>query len=172
MAAARATPHTGQIISGTVAPQSSFWLSKAPWKCSRMYMTPAIDTRTETSVAGTTARLNGTRRPLRPTAHRGKTSPQRRTRPRVSSEPSAPMVASAAPAIQRLSFLPSSHSSSEMPSGMPRAQAHRVLAYSRGTTTAVYAARLPQRAAASGEVQPAPESVRPQPVQAPDVRRW
>ncbi|MFI1223248.1 MULTISPECIES: hypothetical protein [unclassified Streptomyces] len=55
---------------------------------------------------------------------------------------------------------------------MPRAQAHRVAAYSRGTATAVRTALRPQRAADSGEVQPAPASVRPQPVHAPDVRRW
>ncbi len=100
-----ATPQTAQNTSGRVSGQV---LAVTPSMATRrMYMPAAEVISTDTSTAGTTASIGGTRRPRRPIIQRGNTSPQRWTRPSVSTAPSAPKVPSAAPANHRPVSCPS-----------------------------------------------------------------
>ena len=117
----------------------------APPALIRMNIRPAEVTITATIRAGTVANPTGTVRPRTTGIHRGNTSPQRCTRPSVSTAPPTASVASAAPA-----HTPSPSSSSRSwltPSGMPSAHANRVIAYPTGTATATPTAQRPQRCA-------------------------
>jgi hypothetical protein len=93
VAAPSATPHSGQVIIGSVArltPPANI-VTKPP---SLRIPVQAASTNTATSDAGTVASLIGTRRPATPTIQRGNTSPQRWNSPSVSTEPTSANAAS------------------------------------------------------------------------------
>jgi hypothetical protein len=112
---------------------------------------PATTTATETMVAGTTARLTGTRRPPRNGTHDGIRSPQVITRPRVSSAPTTSGITSihtmsGCMPFSAKSLARPSTNSCETPIGIPRFHAARCAAYGSCATIAAAAAHRPIRA--------------------------